>query len=196
MKNHPKGFTLLELIIVIGILAILGSVSVLVLNPVELFRQARDATRVNDLSSLGSAVTQYISTISAYDLNGAGHVNTACAAGAGGMVYAYAAPTTNSFTLRAGGYQVAASHANDGTGWLPVPFSNMDSAPIATLPIDPVNTGDYIYRYACDQASGTFELNGKFESAKYTSGAGNKMTKDGGDTDDFFEIGSEPGLDL
>lgn len=196
MKTSAKGFTLLELIIVIGILAILGSVSVLVLNPAELFRQARDSSRVQDLSTIASAIGQYVSSVSDLDLNGT-NANAECASGAGGKVYVYATPATQSFANRTGGYVVTASRAVNGSGWLPVAFSDITSgSPIASMPVDPTNTGDFIYRYACDQGPATYELNGKFESSKYTAGADEKLTKDGGDNDSFYEVGTDPGLDM
>lgn len=53
--REKKGFTLIELLIVIAIIAILGSATVLVLNPVELMKQGRDGTRINDMDSLERA---------------------------------------------------------------------------------------------------------------------------------------------
>ena len=61
---QQKGFTLLELIIVIGILAVLATVSVLVLNPAQLFAQDRDTTRISDLGTLRSAIGLYLSSVS------------------------------------------------------------------------------------------------------------------------------------
>ena len=197
MKIHQKGFTLLELIIVIGILAILGSVAVLVLNPAELFRQARDSSRVQDLSNIASAMGQYISSVSGFDLNGTSFANAECASGPGGKVYVYANPTTQSFANRGGGYVITASRIIDGSGWMPVPFSDMTTgSPIAILPVDPTNSGDLVYRYACAQGPATFELNATFESEKYTVGTDEKLTKDGGDNDSFYEVGTDPGLDF
>jgi type IV pilus assembly protein PilA len=47
-STPPKaGFTLIELLIVIGVLAILATVVVLVLNPTEMFKQARDSQRLS-----------------------------------------------------------------------------------------------------------------------------------------------------
>jgi len=43
-----KGFTLLELLIVIGILAILSTTVVLVINPAELLKKARDSQRISE----------------------------------------------------------------------------------------------------------------------------------------------------
>ena len=43
-----KGFTLVELLIVIGIVAILATIVVLVINPVELLKESRDSRRLSD----------------------------------------------------------------------------------------------------------------------------------------------------
>ena len=55
-----KGFTLLELLIVIGILAILATVLIAVINPAELLRRARDTQRLSDLDALRSAISLFI----------------------------------------------------------------------------------------------------------------------------------------
>jgi prepilin-type N-terminal cleavage/methylation domain-containing protein len=53
ISTPPKaGFTLIELLIVIGILAILATVVVLVLNPTEMFKQARDSQRLSETDAL------------------------------------------------------------------------------------------------------------------------------------------------
>ena len=51
-----KGFTLVELLIVIAVLAILIAAVVIVLNPGEILAQARDSQRLNDLNTLKSAL--------------------------------------------------------------------------------------------------------------------------------------------
>src|ERR1700691_308696 len=54
-----KGFTLIEILVVIAIIAILAAVVVLTLNPAELLRQSRDANRVSDMATLTSALSLY-----------------------------------------------------------------------------------------------------------------------------------------
>jgi len=57
--NFKKGFTLVELLIVIAILAILAAGVVVVINPGELLAQARDSTRLRDFRSLNQAIALF-----------------------------------------------------------------------------------------------------------------------------------------
>lgn len=55
-KFRSKGFTLVELLIVIAIIAVLASVVFVALDPLKRFKDARDSTRWNDVTALLSAV--------------------------------------------------------------------------------------------------------------------------------------------
>ena len=66
-----RGFTLLELIIVIAILAVLAVAVVIVLNPAEVLAKARDSNRLSDLSALKSAIALYLTDVSPPLLAGA-----------------------------------------------------------------------------------------------------------------------------
>ena len=53
------------------------------------------------------------------------------------------------------------------------------------------------YGYACNQTARTFELNTIMESERYSNtGDDDVESTDGGDNDDAYETGLEPGLDL
>jgi prepilin-type N-terminal cleavage/methylation domain-containing protein len=186
-----KGFTLIELLVVIAIVAVLSVVVILTLNPAELLRQARDANRVSDMSTLKSAISLYLADVATPNLGAAGtcYESTSAAsssAGCGGLfngtVYTTVVATT--------------SRKVDGTGWIPVNFTGISSgAPIGNLPVDPVNDATHFYAYAA--SSTTFEINSKMESSRYVAGGtGDVEGPDGGDKANYYEVGNAPGLSL
>ena len=59
MKKN-KGFTLIEILVVIGIIAILAAVVLIAINPARQFAQARDSQRVSAVNTILNAVGQYI----------------------------------------------------------------------------------------------------------------------------------------
>ena len=58
-KLNNKGFTLIELIIAIGILAILLAIVLIAINPARQFKQANDTKRRSDVVALLDAIHQY-----------------------------------------------------------------------------------------------------------------------------------------
>jgi len=191
MNSQKKGFTLIELLIVIGILAVLATVVVLVLNPAQLFAQARDSRRVEDLNNVRGAINLYLTSVASPSLQAAGTCGT--------NYWGTVAGATENFT------GAPTQHANTvgtvaGAGWVPVDFTSISGgSPLPSLPNDPLNpdTAAQSYTYQCDNTLKTFEINGNMESSRYASGGTDDVESvDGGDTAGTYEVGNDPGLDL
>ncbi len=162
-KNYyasNKGFTLIELMIVIAVVSILSGLLLTVLKPGELLAKGRDARRTEDLSTLMKAVLL---------------------AQADGQLTLTS--TTGCSTCTSGN----GTTAIDGTGFVKftIPSGKTGLANfIQVLPLDPSNTGSNVYTYASNGTN--FELNAVLESADNTS----KMTTDGGNAAGVYEIGT------
>ena len=216
-NNNTKGFTLLELLIVVVIISILALAVLFVLNPAETLRKTRDAQRFADLAVLKQSIAIYLTTVTTPYL-GATDSNTRCKSGSGGGTYAsgdyifYSVPDTDVLVddtaLDGGtgsipaGEQATSTVTNsltDGGGWVPVALSNISGgSPISNLPIDPTNTitdgsnvsnSDLVYRYVCNITNLTFEIDAVLESTAFTSDD-NKMEKDGGNNSSYYEVGT------
>lgn len=59
MKRNQSGFTLIEILVVIGILAVLFAIALVAINPARQFSQANDTKRRSDVNALLNAVHQY-----------------------------------------------------------------------------------------------------------------------------------------
>lgn len=59
--NRHRGFTLLELLIVIALIGVLSTVLVVMINPAKLLARARDTQRESDLIAILSSIAQYSS---------------------------------------------------------------------------------------------------------------------------------------
>ena len=183
IKKNLGGFTLLELLIVIGIVTVLTTMIILVLNPSEFKREARDVVRSIELRTLSGAAG-----LAAAD-------NPNLFFGTPGKVY-ISLPDTN---LNCSSYILPVLPSGwtygcviqdnlqkvDGTGWVPIAFDSLSFRPFSKLPIDPINKveGGLYYSYTV----GSWEFNGLFESDKYVAMA----ESDGGDAPLLYEFGSD-----
>ncbi len=168
MKIRNLGFTLIELLIVIGILATLSVVAVLVINPAEITKAARDSRRLEELASINKTLN--IATVQGITFFGTST-----------MVYVSipdTSPTCGNLglpSLPTGWAYVCQTQANyrkvNGDGWIPVNLTSLSTgSPLSVLPIDPINstsTGNY-YTYV---TGGSWELTTILESDKYSDKA-------------------------
>src|SRR5664280_2694824 len=159
-KKSLPCFTLIELLVVMGILGILMAVTILVINPAEYLRRARDTNRISDLNTLKTALTLYT-------------VDTGTDYSATDNTVYVSLPDTSSTcstwslpTLPSPWVYKCVTTTNyrkiDGTGWVPVNLTLMASRPLATLPVDPTNNSTYYYTFV---EGGSFELTSLMESS-------------------------------
>jgi prepilin-type N-terminal cleavage/methylation domain-containing protein len=213
-----QGFTLLELLIVITIIAILSVALVFILNPAETLQKSRDTQRLSDLSTLKTAIGIYLTATTTPQLdgiNGGANVNIKCVGGSGAKTIWISADSASAgaigttyptgFTVWGQPASVSAASPVDGSGWLPVKLSGLiGGSPISSMPIDPVNkivvggstlatptNAALMYRYACNFSPLTFEIDARLESQAYgVGGADDRAAKDGGNNTNLFEIGT------
>jgi len=69
LSQQNNGFTLIELIIVITIIAILGATIISVINPFEIQKNSRDSIRVSNLNSISQALELYFAANKRYPTN-------------------------------------------------------------------------------------------------------------------------------
>jgi prepilin-type N-terminal cleavage/methylation domain-containing protein len=218
MKKNSEGFTLLELLIVITIIAILSVALVFVLNPSETLAKSRDTRRMADLTTLKTALGIYMTSTSTPTLDGTSVAspNDKCLGGvgtktvflsidtgtAGGSITQTVYPT--GFTAFSQTATASSSAQINGAGWIPVKLSALiGGSPISSMPVDPVNkittalnaptNAVLMYRYACRKTPSLgFEIASHLESSAYgVGGTDDKSAKDGGLNNNLYEVGTD-----
>lgn len=210
---NRNGFTLLELLITIAVIAVLSVVLIIVMNPAETLQKSRDVQRISDLNTMKTALGLFVTTTSSPQLDGtSGTAQDKCLGGSGSKTIWYSAQNLSYGTTSASGFTVSASSTsasssmNDGTGWIPVNMAQLTGgSPISQMPLDPTNTmangsstaavytnAALAYRYACRKTPLTFEIAARLESATYgPAGADDRSAKDGGNAAYLYEVGTD-----
>jgi len=170
---HKKGFTLIELIIVIALIALLATTVILVINPVKIFQEARDSQRMADLGQMNSAMSLMLATSSSQP-----------SLGTVGTCYKNKA-TQNCMTR----------HTPNLVASSTVPVNLGASPAISAWPLDPKNDATYFYSYSAD-VLGQWEFVAAMESVRYGSAgsAENVVAVDGGNQAALFEVGTNVNL--
>ncbi|MDI6821026.1 MAG: prepilin-type N-terminal cleavage/methylation domain-containing protein [Patescibacteria group bacterium] len=207
MTSQERGFTLIELIITIAILAVLVTVLVVAINPAEQLARARDSKRVADLDAIKTAINLYLAqATTTINLSGDGTANQRCKGGGGSYTIFFNIATSTGISTSTMGASTTARNAStsqsvvNAAGWLPARIDQTPGGPaIANLPLDPAGTGQTssYYAYLCDVTGGVrnFEINTVLESTYFKSDIDIDGT-DGGNDSERYEVGTDPGLDL
>ena len=145
-NNFNKGFTLVELLAVVTILATIATATVIIMNPVEMIRQAEDAVKLNDLNSIHQVLNLFRSNRPGGSLGVPNTVYVSIPSASTDCAGLGLPP------LPAGWNYRCATTANlrniNGTGWIPVNFTAIrGGSPISVLPVDPINNANFFYAY-------------------------------------------------
>ena len=185
-RNFKSAFTLVELLVALGIVAVLSTVVIVTLNPAELMKQARDSNRISDLNTFNTTLGIYAADV------------VDATTGTSSIVYVSlpdSSPTCANLglpTLSGGWTYSCATIENykkiDGTGWIPVNLSRISfETPLSQLPIDPKSSTSTGLYYTFVTAGSWWEFTSILESEKY----GPRMVLDGGASENAFEHGTD-----
>ncbi len=180
--RKEESFTLIELLVVIGILAILTAAVIIILNPAEYLKQTRDVTRMNDLGSINQA----LSVLESQGITNFGLANTVYVS----IPYSTSTCANLGLPTLPSNYSyhcvsTSTLQSVNGSGWIPVDFTQSGTLSFSSLPIDPINTtstNEY-YTYI---TGGSWKLSAIMESNKYKPFAQN----DGGTASEAYEKGN------
>ncbi|MDO8498456.1 MAG: prepilin-type N-terminal cleavage/methylation domain-containing protein [bacterium] len=174
MRKTARGFTLVELLVVIAIIAVLAAIVVLIINPLELMKRSRDAARFTDLANLQQAI----------------NVAAQEATSSGDAILCYDASNPGTpLTLPCPGRSNGSDGRNsNGSGWIKVNLSAQKSVSVPTLPVDPINDATAHYTYCSDGSA--WEIDSILESDQQAI-ANDRDGNDGGNEPDKYEVGSD-----
>ncbi len=121
------------------IISLLVLSALILINPLERYKEYKDFLRMTDLKKLSESVDLYIK------YNSGSRVNL----GSVGTVYDSSGGLTDV----------------DGDGWIPIKFRS-SGVKMKKLPLDPVNKDSFVYTFS-SSSSIKYKLSSRFESKKY-----------------------------
>jgi type II secretory pathway pseudopilin PulG len=157
MKTNNKSFTLTELLIVLALLSILFLILILILFPSKILSNARNIQRTSDLRNIEKTIKLLHTLDPNFSLSDYLSANTLY------ISLPDSSSTCGSYlsnlpSLPSGWQYHCSSNPlkTDGTGWIPIPFSNFKFLNLPKLFIDPLNKPPFYYTFAINNNG--FEL--------------------------------------
>lgn len=164
-KNKIPGFSFIQIVVILMVIAALAIALVLIFKPTKVLEKSRDSQRFADIKLLSQALNQYLADN--HDFEGLGGPYS---------------------SIDPGFENDKARQKNDGAGWLPVDFRLVSTGPpIEFLPLDPLNNTNYNYRLGVAVKSKTYELNCQFEAPENIV----RQAEDDGNNPNIYEIGTD-----
>lgn len=200
-----KGFTYIELLIVLAVISLLLGIFISVIKIKPYLVKGRDIQRLNDLYALNSALSFYFENATSVDPDGP-YLNNRGIDEATPTIFtsipgeSFSFPTT--YTTNSKTYYFYQSNKSDyqrldGYGWLPINFFEVNFFNLSVLPIDPINeaTSSLYYIYAFQRYPLAYEVSVSFESLDFKIGGKNdKVSTDGGNDNNRYEVGTNLSL--
>ena len=158
-----RGFTIIEILVILAIIALLVTIVLVFLNPIEMSKRNRDLQRVKDLQALSLAINNYLTSATQidldgpfYDLSGWDEENPSIYISLPSELNFTFSTITDYYGREWRIIQNSPStnlYNNNGEGWLPINFSE-NNISLPMLPVDPLNNIDvnnsnknYFYSY-------------------------------------------------
>lgn len=195
-RGNRSGFTLIEGLVVVFVVSVLFTATILVIRPGTKIKEARDARRKGDISSLYAAISLYATDAQTLNLGASSTLYISIPDPAATSTAGTQCQGVSGLPSLASGwtYHCAASstvNKVDGTGWVPTDLTQViGGSPIERLPSDPVNatSSNTYYAYALNSNLG-WSVATFMESAKGRAEAA--AIKDAGYDPERFEIGTD-----